>query len=346
MYPSSLNFVICKKEAAVGTAETLTSADFNVRIINPTLTYNTEVDDEAAKWASGTHAEAESVYGARSGQITFDMRLAYGASDTDEPETWAILNSCGLKSVSYTTTGVALQPLKSGDESTLTVGFYQVSRDATPSAIQTVLAGCMGNAIITCEGIGKPWLAKVTLTGKLIGTNTIANVDIPVPIDMNQNHPEKFINNTIYVDGKGVKVTKFALDPGCAVTPVIDQSDRTGYSHFAITDRKPRFSIDPLVQEKTVDDPIGDIVAGCTGMYAIDRIVVKSPKLRLCIPRAQMLPPSLAAREGLEGWNKNYKCLNNGVTGMLGDTGMASEATWELLIGMHEAGASYTGMYM
>jgi len=347
MYPSSLNFVICKKEAVVGTAETLSSNDFNIRIISPALTYNTEVDDEAAKYARGDHAEAESVYGARSGQITFDMRLAYGTSDIVEPETWRVLNACGLKSVTYGASGIALQPLKAGDESTLTVGFYQVSRDATPTAIKTILAGCMGNAIITCEGIGKPWLAKVTLTGKLVGTSTVANADIPYPIGMSQNHPEKFINNTIYVDGTATKVTKFSLDPGCAVTPVIDQSDPTGYSHYAITDRKPRFSIDPLIQAKTIDDPIGDVVAGCTGLFAIDRIVLRSPRYRVCIPRSQMLPPALAAREGLEGWAKNYKCLNNGVTGMLGDTGLPSECTFELLIGYHETGAAgSTGMYL
>lgn len=348
MYPSNLVFAVCKHESVVGAAETLASADFNVRLINPALTYNTEVDDEAAKYARGDHAEMESVYGARSGQITFDIRLAWGSDETTEPASWKILNSCGLKSVSYETSGVALQPLKAGDEDTMTIGFYQIDRGATPTAIRTILAGCAGNAVITCEGIGKPWIAKCTMTGKLVGTSTIANVDIPYPTDMSQNHPEKFINNTIFVDSKAVKVSQFSLDPGCEVQPVIDQSDPTGYSHFAIVNRKPRLSINPLLRGLTDDDPIGDIVSGCTGLYAIDRVVIRSNRYRVCIPRAQMLPPSVASREGLEGWDKTYKCLNNGYTGTQGDTGLPTECTFEVLIGYHETGMSYgdTGMYL
>lgn len=348
MYPSNLNFVVCKHETTAGTAVTLASSDFNVRLINPALTYNTEVDDEAAKYARGDHAEAESVYGARSAQVTFDIRLAYGSDDTTEPDSWKILNACGLKSVTYEETGVALQPLKEGDEDTITIGFYQVARGAAPSAICTILAGAMGNAVITCEGIGKPWLAKCTMTGKLVSVSTIANAAIPYPTDMTQKHPEKFINNTVYIGGAPTKVSQFSLDPGCEVQPVIDQSDPTGYSHFAIVSRAPRLSINPLVQGLTVDDPIGDVIAGCTGIYAVDRVVIRSNRYRVCAPRTQMLPPSLASREGLEGWDKTYKLMNGGTTGAQGDTGMPPEATFEMLIGYHETGVGYgeTGMYL
>jgi len=340
-FPTNLNFVICKKETVPGVLVPFTSADFNVRTINPALTYNTEVDDEAAKYARGDHAEAESVYGARSAQVTFDMRMAWGGDNETEPDTWKILNACGLKSVTYTdvgVVGVALQPLKAGDEHTLSIGYYQVQRASTPTALCTTLAGAMGNAVITCEKIGAPLLAKVTLTGKLVSVTTIANADIPYPIDMTQQHPEKMLNNTLYIDSKAVKINTFSLDPGCEIQPVLDQSDPTGYSHYAVTSRKPRFSCDPLVEALTVDAPIGDVIAGCTGLYAVDRIVYRTNRYRICAPRAQMLPPSLAAREGLEGWNKNYKLMNNGYTGMQGDTGLPRECTFEILIGLHETG--------
>ena len=348
MFPSNLNFVIIKKEAVIGTAEALTSADFDIRTINPALTYNTEVDEESAKYANGSHAEAESVYGARSAQVTFDMRMAWGGTATTEPDTWKVLNACGLKSVTYDQSGVALQPLKAGDETTVTVGYYQVQRSSTPTALCTLLAGARGNAVITCEKIGAPLLAKVTLPGKLVSVSTISNENIPYPTDMNQQHPEKMLNNTLYIDGKPVKINTFSLDPGCEVQPVIDQSDPTGYSHFAIVNRKPRFSCDPLINTLTNDDPIGDIISGCTGLYAVDRIVYRTNRMRILAPRAQMLPPALAAREGLEGWNKNYKLMNNGYTGTQGDTGLPTEATFEILIGTHETGMSWgdTGMYL
>lgn len=356
-YPSNLNFIIGKLESVAGVAETLTSADFDVRIMNPQLTYNTEVDDEAARYARGDHAEAESVYGSRSAQIAFDMRIAWadeGATGINVPDTFKFLNACGLQTVNYLDTasgkyvGRALQPLKVGDEKTMTIGFYQVDRAVTPTAIRTLIAGAMGTVTIGCEKVGAPMIAKCTFTGKLIGTSTIANADIPYPTDMSQLHPEKFINNSLYIDYKTVKLNTFTLDPGCEIQPVTDQGDPTGYSHFAIVSRKPRFSCDPLITSKTNDDPIGDIVAGCTGLYNVERGVLKTNRYRLCMPRMQMLPPALAAREGMEGWNKTFKLMNNGYTGMLGDTGLTPECTFELLIGFHETGmtASTTGMYM
>lgn len=347
-YPINLRFLMGKLESSPGTVETLTSADFNSRIINPELTFNTEVDSDDAKYARGDHAESESVYGARSAQVTFDIRMSWGGGLTTEPDYWKFLNACGLKSVTYTDTGIALQPLKEKDETTMTLEIYDVGRGATPTAVKTQLGGCMGNVVITCEKIGAPWLAKITMTGKLIGQSTIANVDIPYPTDMDQLHPEKFIANSIYIDGKAVKVSKFALDVGNDIQPVFNQADPTGYSHFAVASRKPRLSCDPLMEALTVDDPIGDVVAGCTGLYAVDPIVIKSNRFRLKAPRAQLLPVGIANREGLINWDKNYKLMNNGYTGMQGDTGLPTECTWELLQGFHETGIAWsdTGMYM
>lgn len=337
-----------KLETSAGTAETLTSDDFNSRIINPELTFNTEVDDEAAKYARSDHAEAESVYGARSAQVSFDLRMSWGGTVETEPDSWKFLKACGLSAVSYVGSGIALQPLKVNDETTITIEVFDVSRGALPTAIKTQLVGCMGTVVIGCEKIGAPWIAKCTFTGKLIGQSTVANGNIPFPTDMNQLHPEKFINNSMYIDSKAVKVTSFSLDTGNEIQPVFNQADPTGYSHFAIVSRKPRLSCDPLSEALTVDDPIGDIVAGCTGLYAIDPIVIKSNRFRLKAIRAQMLPPSIANREGLVNWSKNYKLMNNGYTGTQGDTGIPSEAPYELLIGTHETGVSWndTGMYM
>jgi hypothetical protein len=346
-YPTALNFIIGKLETTPGTAETITSDDFDVRVMNPTWTPNTETDDDAAKYARGDHAEAESVYGARSGTITFDLRLSYGGTDTTEPAYWKYLNACGWKTVEYAS-GITLQLIKSGDLAPMTIAHYIVDRAASPTAIRTLFSGCMGNAVISVDKIGGVHMAKCTMQGKLVGQTTIANGDIPYPTDMSQLHPEKFLNNTVYVDGKATRISQFTLDPGCGVQPVIDQSDATGYSHFAIVSRNPRLSMNPQVTSLTEDDPIGDIVSGCTGLYAVDRIVMRANRLRYCMPRTQMLPPSVAAREGLEGWDKTYKLMNNGYSGTQGDTGLPTECTAEIGFGFHETGLTWseTGMYM
>lgn len=348
-YPVNVSFGIAKLESVAGVAETITSADFNTRCRNIEVTFNIEVDGEGAKYARGDHAEDESVYGVRSAQIVVDLRLAWGGDETTEPDTWKFLNACGLKTVTYTGSGIALQPLQENDEKTLTFKQYLKSSGASPTAICNTFAGCAGNAVISCEKLGSPWYAKCTFQGKISGTSeTIANASIPFPTDMDQLHPEKFLNNTIYIGGKPVKVSSFSLDFGNEIQPVYDQADPSGISHFAIVSRKPRFSCNPMMQALTEDDPIGDVVAGCTGLYAIDKIIVRSNRSRIVIPRAQMLPPSQANREGHMSWDKTYKCLNNGVSGLLGDTGLTPECTVEYSHGRHETGIAWTdtGMYM
>lgn len=348
-YPISVSFGIGKLESVAGTAETITSADFNNRLRNLEVTFNTEVDDEGSRYARGDHAEDESIFGIRSAQIVVDLRLAWGGDETTEPDNWKYLNACGLKTVTYVGSGIELQPLQEYDEKTMTFKYYLKSSGASPTAICYTFAGCMGNAVITCEKIGAPWYAKCTFQGKMSSApETIANANIPFPTDMDQLHPEKFLNNTIYIDHKPVKVSSFSLDFGNEIQPIYDQADPSGISHYSIVSRKPRFSCNPMMQALTADDPIGDIVAGCTGLYAIDPIIVRSNRMRIKIPRAQMLPPSIANREGHMSWDKTYKCNNNGYTGVLGDTGLPAECTVAVLIGTHETGVAWTdtGMYM
>ena len=347
-YISNLNFGVGKLETPAGVAVEPVTADFNERLIDPQLTLNTETDNDAAKYARGDHAEAESVYGARSGQVTFGIRLCYSGDDATPPSWSKYGQVCGVSEVLYALVGVGFQPLKAGDIKTMTFDFYQTGSGASPSAIRTRLAGCMGNAVIGCDGIGKPWIMQVTLTGKLVGQTTVEYASIPIPDDMDQVHPEKFLNNSLYIDGVATKISSWSLDIGNDVQPIIDQSDPTGYAYYVVVNRVPRFSCNPLVEALTVDDPIGDIVSGCTGLYAVDPIVLKSNRLRFKIPRAQMLPPSVANREGFNSWDKTYKCMNNGYTGVLGDTGLPAECTWEILQGFHETGVAWsdTGMYM
>jgi len=340
-FPSSLNFMIGKLEATPGTAVAVGSNDFDVRVINPQLTLGLEVDEEGSRYSRGDHAEAESVSGVRQGTIAFDVRLAWGGTVQTEPTLNKYLHTCGLSSITYSDVGIGLQPLKVGDETTCTLAFYQVSRGATPTAIKTTLAGCCGTIQITAEKVGAPILLKFSFKGKLSGMpETIVSADIPVPINISLEHPEKFINNTLYIDGVANKIGTFTLDTGNDVQPVSDQSDPTGISHFGIVGRAPRFSCDPLVQALSVDNPVNKIAAA-TGLMDSDRIVLSTGHYKIIAPRAQLLPPALAAREGLEGWNKSYKLMGNGVTGSLGDTGLPAEATFELLCGLHETGVNF-----
>jgi hypothetical protein len=141
--------------------------------------------------------------------------------------------------------------------------------------------------------------------------------------------------NTVTIDSVAQKVSQFQLDFGNEVNPVLDQSDSTGYSHYAITARKPRFSTNPLLLDKTTDDVYQRMLNGVTGCPDTYQVTVASQHFNLTIPKAQLINPALNNREGLVGWDQSYKCLWNGYTGSTtqGDTGLQPDDQWELRVG-------------
>ena len=330
-----LRILVGKLETTAGTMETLADSDFDVRIRNPEVTATVELDDEASKWARGDHAEDEVVTGSQSGQITFSIRMTHGATISAEPGWWKFAKGCGCLPVVYGTSGIGLQPRKQYDEKTMTLWIFDVKRGGTaPTAVCYKFAGCMGNMVMTAEAVGKPWVANFTFTGKLTDVDmAIANADIMEKIISDTSCAEKFINNDALIGSHSEKVSTFSLDIGNEIQPVIDQSELTGFAYHSITTRKPRLSMNPLMDSS--HDVWGDMVYGVTGCPAYYQTMVGSTGARysLHVPKGQIMSAGLANREGLVNWDLNIKCLGNGVTGSVQVAALDSEVTWELLKG-------------
>lgn len=334
LYP--LRVLVGKLEDTPGTMMTLTSADFDVRIRNPEITPTVEVDDEASKWARGDHAEDDVITGSQTAQITFSVRLTKGPTVTTQPNWWKFAQGCGALPVLYSGKGYGLQPRKQSDEKTMTIWVYDIKRGATPTAICYKFAGCMGNMVIAAAGVGKPWTVTFTFTGKLDSVDmNVANASILQMIIGQATCSEKFISSSAYIGSHSEKVSQFSFDVGNEIQPVIDQSDKTGISHYGITSRKPRLTMNPLMD--STHDVYADVangVTGCPNTYACmvgDTGI--SGRVSLHVPKGQIISAAVANREGLVGWDTNIKCEANGYTGSVADANLEPEVTWEMLFG-------------
>jgi len=335
-YTLNLRYLVGKLEDTPGTMETPTGDDFNVRVKNPEISPIIEWDDDAAKFASGNHGEEEAVAGAQSATINFSIRMGMGDSVILEPNWAKYFNACGIKGATVSTTGISYQPLKEYDNKPITIWVYDIlTGSSSPTGLVYKFAGCIGNVNFGCENIGKPWIASFSFTGKCSDIADVANASLLDGADFDTAHPEKFLSNTLTIDTVNQCVTKFQLDAGNEISPLYCQSELTGITYYQITNRKPRFSCDPLMKSVATEDIWGDMISGLTGSQSINTVAVAlaSDNFALNIPKAQQIQANLANREGLVSWDDNYRCLANGWTGSVASATYEPEVTWELLLG-------------
>jgi len=336
-YSANLRIAVGKLESVPGTAETLTNSDFDVRIRGVEFTPTVELDDEASKWSRGDHSEDESITGVTTGQITFTVRAALASAVNAEPKFWKFAKGCGLASAAWASAGYGLTPKKANDEVTMTIQVYDIQRGGTGNAVMYKFAGCMGNMVLGAEGVGKPWLASFTFTGKLVSMEDVAAASVPSPFGLDTTCADKFLMDSVYVDSVAQKVSSFSLDCGNEIQPCYNQADATGIDHFGIVSRKPRLSINPLMQALSTDNVWNRMTTGATGcpdtfaMHLGD--TGANTQFAIMIPKAQLLSATIAAREGLVAYEQNYKLLGNGVTGTVADANLTPEVTFEILSG-------------
>jgi len=336
-YSSNLRILVGKLESVPGTMETLAASDFDVRVRGVEIAPTFEVDDEASKWARGDHAEDESIVGAKTAQVTFTVRAAVASAVTAEPKWWKFAKGCGLASAAWASAGYGLTPKKANDEITMTLWVYDIQRGGTGNAVCYQVAGAMGNMVLGAEGVGKPWLASFTYTGKLVGIVNVEAADVPSPYGLDTTCADRLLMDSCYVDAVAQKVSSFSLDLGNDIQPVYDQSDASGISHYGIVARKPRLSLNPLLTSIATDDiwtRIGAGSTGCPDTYACHLgDTGANTKYSIMVPKAQLLTAGLANREGLVSWEQSYKLLANGVTGSIADANLTPEVTFEILSG-------------
>lgn len=331
-------FAVVKAETAPGTPEYDLSAsfpadaDYDCRFTGVEITPDIGMDEEAGDVRMGTHGELESIAGAQSAEIKLTFPMPWGGAVGTAFNYSKVLQACGLAETAYGATGIGWQPITDNDCAAVTIVVIDPQFGTTPAAVGYLFAGCMGNAVISAGGIGAPWMCEATFRGKLVDIADIANGDIPVMTGAGTELAERLLDNTFSIGGTTQKISTFSLDAGNDIQPVIDQDDATGYKHYYIASRKPRFSCNPLGVLNATDD----VLARVNGMDndAISLATAGTPPhFTLDIPRAQLMNPAIADREGLSAWDQNYKCLRNHNGSAAANASIPDECTWELLQG-------------
>lgn len=346
-FSNNLRILVAKLEATPGVSLDVVDADFDVRIRNPVVTPTIEADDEASKYASGDHGEDESIMGAQSATIEFQVKMSAceitsSMTTANCPPWWKFAEACGCVKKAYlngsNTIGISLQPKKASDVRTMTICVYDFPRNYdSGSAIQALrytFAGCMGKMTIGAEGVGKPWTASFSFTGKLKDIDMADKVDVPdISID-DGIIAEKMLNYQLKFGNDQKKISTFKLDAGNEISPLIDQSDPTGYAYYSITKRIPRFSCNPLA-DATFTSTFERWKNETTVPIELKSTMADSG-YTLYVPKSQQLTGGIANREGLINWDLNFKALRRRAAEITGD-GMSpttdQEVTWELLIG-------------
>jgi hypothetical protein len=320
-----LRIVVAKLETTPGTAVAPASADFDVAIRNPEVTIAIPPDEENSKSATGDHGEDAAIMGTQSGTINFAIRLCKGAALTTAPKWWKFAQACGLKEKTYTATGVSLQPMKEYDDKTLTIDVYDIQQGgATPSALRYRFAGCMGNMQIGADGIGKPYLGTFSFTGKLDSIADVAFASIPALTSPDTNLPDVLLANTLTMGAVAQCASSFSLDLGNTINPMYCGSEATGIKYYSISERRPRFSYNPLSKLVATEDILTAVKASTS-----KAVVMNSANMEILIPVTQLLAPGIANREGYVNWEYTLRCLRDSGA----NANVADEASFELLIG-------------
>lgn len=304
-----------------GTAETLTSTDFDVRARDVEITPNTPVDDEAAKIANGNHAETESLSGAQSAQVTVSVPLHGSGTVSTAPKYAKMLNACGIDSVTYTTTGIGFVRRKSKDCAPLTI-WVQEQRVGTNETLTHKVKGAVGDLTLSVDGIGGAIMLNFTFTGAYQGE--VEGLALLTLTGADTTLGEKLLNTALTFGGDSLRISSFSYALGNNVQPVIDQSDATGYAYYYISASQPRLSINPLKISPATKDIYSEYKNETT-----QTALVTMQNFTLKVPVAQIISPAQAAREGLAAWDLNIKALEN----LTVDATLTAEDTFELLYG-------------
>jgi len=326
---TNIRYMAIKPEVTPGTWVEPVNADFDIRFENIELSTTVEMDDEGAKTQNGNHGEAVSIAGVQSGTVSANVRLAFnsGGSIHTPPSWFTAANACGQENKVWTTRGVGLYPRKAQDDTTYSIAIYDTEiGEASPVTTITKLVGCVGNMVVSVDSMGKPYMGNFSYSGGLYDRIDGTALDMTAPDTV---IPRAFLSESVTWNSQTFKIAAFSLDYGNEIQPVYDQSKSYGISHYIISKRSPRISMNPLASKQATWDVNANLIAESTSPVLIGT----AGEMTIKGVNAQMISAAESSREGLNAWDINLKCLANGTTAALIDSGLTAEDTIELLQG-------------
>lgn len=325
MYDIAERVMVCGLEGSPGTAETLDSSDFDVRMRGIEFTPDISMDDEASSFATGDYLGDEVVHGTQAVDFNIETKIADGDAIYTAPKQTKLFQMCGLKQTVHPETGVSWQDVPEMDITTGTFENYRISKGASPTGIKQVFAGCMGNLVLSAENIGAPVKAAYSFKGKYVSSATVANGSLLSLTDPDTSVAKPFLDNTTTIGSYSACTQNFTLDFGNTINNIMCNSESTGILHATIAGKRtPNLSLGVLLNSGTFYDERAKIVG-----EVIEEIVIPWGNWTIKIPRAQVLAAPTADFDGLEGLQLSIKPLRNGGE----DSDISDKASIQILQG-------------
>jgi hypothetical protein len=182
------------------------------------------------------------------------------------------------------TNGVWLKP--DADYSNVPGTFEFVERDEGTSPSQLIIKahGCMGNAKLVCDEVGKPMRIDFDFKGVLTSITDRAYASILTPTGWDTPQPEAILGATTTIFAENMKFGKVAFDLGNDVQGWTDPSKAQGLEGYRIADRNPSLEIDPdmyLVATSGMEARQRLNTTGALALYAGNHILISAPAAQI-----------------------------------------------------------------
>jgi hypothetical protein len=272
----------CKIESTPYTAETLTSADYDVSAY--AINYDPDIQSYARKLSRGDFSRDTSIAGTRSIKITFSVDVAWSGTAATAPKYWKCLRGCGLKQTTHGATGVSLVTDAGYTNVPLTIEIVERDEGASPSQLVLKARGCMGNAKITAQGVGQPVKIDFEFTGVLVSIADRAYASIINPTGFDSTLPDAILAATTSLFSEAQAFNTITIDLGNKVEMWTDPSKPEGFEGAHIVDRNPVMDIDPamtLIATNSNYNRLTGNTLGAMSMSIGNYITISAPKAQI-----------------------------------------------------------------
>lgn len=304
-----------KKETVKGTFETLSAANYNLRVFD--VEYDPDFMMTLRKLARGDHSHDEALPGRRSVRVKMKAEIyANGTEYTVPPAYFGLFECAGMKQTitDDTAKGVELNTHSQYKNVCASFEIPETYEGTSPSQLVVQVAGAAGDVKIANGSIGAPLVAEFDFLGKLQGIVERAPGDVITPVIAQTTLPDVVLNATITYQSHAEVCDKFTISLNNKVDLFGDPAEDTGYSSARVSNPEPpSIEYDPdLVLPSEFNYYTKNTVKGNTGEFSLivgneaaGAIAIKAPKAQVM----QSYKPG--EREGHVTHNVKLNCVRN-----------------------------------
>lgn len=256
--------MVLKNEAAFGTAETLATADNNIKWTPGSISFDPNFEQFLFWYASGGHTMSQGTMGKRKCTIKAQAPYIIGSAAGTPANLGKAFKACGLAQAISAATSVTYNPDPTKDQGNgvnATIGIYLIPTSG--NVVIVTVKGAMGDCDFYFDKSGMPLLCDFTFTGALVSIADGALLALDSP---DAGYAPGLIGGTLTRNSVEQRVSKYKLALGNTVgmdDEDFSDSANTGYAAACITKREPKIMMDPKMQLIAVD-PVWTHLAAST----------------------------------------------------------------------------------